>query len=181
MDMRTLFGLAAIGFLGTVRADGFTLTSPVIGGQLPTAQVYSGFGCHGLNRSPELAWRDAPDGTQGFAVTVYDPDAPTGSGWWHWLIFDIPATTHRLAAGAGDIAGHTAPKGSIQGLTDFGQAGYGGACPPAGDRPHRYIFTVYALDTARLGLDARTPPAMVGFMLNRHAIARASLIAYYGR
>jgi len=162
-------------------AEGFTLQSDTLGGQLGEEQVYSGFGCTGGNVSPDLRWKDAPEGTRSFAVTVYDPDAPTGSGWWHWLIFDIPASVHGLAKGAGNPDGDKAPKGSVQSLTSFGKPGYGGACPPEGDRPHRYIFTVYALDVPKLGLDAGAMPALVGFLLNRHALARASLMAYYGR
>ncbi len=180
--MRRIPGLFLLACLSTLaHAEGFTLTSPDIAGQLASDQVHSDFGCKGGNRSPALHWHDAPAGTQSFAVTVYDPDAPTGSGWWHWLIFDIPASEDGLARNAGDPDGGRTPKGSIQGTTDFGRPGYGGACPPAGDRPHRYVFTVHALDTAHLGLEAGTPPAMVGFMIRRHTLARASLIAYYGR
>ncbi len=162
-------------------AGGFTLTSPDLGGQLSMAQVFSGFGCRGQNISPRLAWKGEPAGTRSFAVTVYDPDAPTGSGWWHWLVFNIPATVHALKAGAGNPAKPLAPAGSVQSRTDYGKNGYGGACPPKGDRAHRYIFTVYALKLKKLDLGTDTPPAMVGFYLNHNAIARASLIAYYGR
>jgi Raf kinase inhibitor-like YbhB/YbcL family protein len=114
-------------------------------------------------------------------VTVYDPDAPTGSGWWHWIVFNIPKTVHRLPRGAGDPKSGLMPEGAVQGVTDFGTVGYGGACPPKGDRPHRYIFTVYALDVAKLPLDAKSSPALVGYMLEKHALAKASLMAYYGR
>ncbi len=157
-------------------ADGFVLNSKDIHGQLSLQQVYSGFGCKGENISPELEWKNIPAGTKSFAVTVYDPDAPTGSGWWHWLVFDIPANVRRIATGAADL-----PAGSIQSMTDFGKIGYGGACPPEGDRPHRYIFTVYALDTSSLGLNKDSSPALVGFAINKHTLAKASLIAYYGR
>ena len=157
-------------------ADGFVLHSKDIHGQLSLKQVYSGFGCKGENISPELEWKNSPAGTKSFAVTVYDPDAPTGSGWWHWLVFDIPANVHRIASGAADL-----PAGSIQSMTDFGKSGYGGACPPEGDRPHRYVFTVYALDTPSLGLNKDARPALVGFVINKHTLAKASLIAYYGR
>ena len=173
-----LFGLFAA---DAAHAGGFTLTSPDIGGQLSMDQVFSGFGCTGKNISPRLEWKNAPAGTKSFAVTVYDPDAPTGSGWWHWLIFNIPADVQGLQAGAGDPAGKRAPAGSVQSRTDYGKTGYGGACPPKGDRPHRYIFTVYALGVEKLDLAPDTPPAMVGFFLNHNALARASLMAYYGR
>lgn len=162
-------------------AEGFTLTSPDIQGQLSQKQVFSGFGCSGKNISPELHWKNAPENTKSFAVTVYDPDAPTGSGWWHWVIFDIPVTSPVLLQDAGNSKNKLAPQGSIQGVTDFGSAGYGGACPPAGDNPHQYIFTVYALDTEKLGVDAKASPALVGFFLHQHTLAKASLVAYYSR
>ena len=166
---------------GSAWSGGFTLVSPDISGQLSPDQVFAGFGCTGKNISPRLSWKGEPAGTKSFAVTAYDPDAPTGSGWWHWLIFNIPADVHSLEAGAGNPAGGLAPPGCVQSRTDFGQPGYGGACPPAGDKAHRYIFTVYALAVSKLDLKADAPPAMVGFFLNRNAIAKASLIAYYGR
>ncbi len=165
----------------TVFAGGFTLKSPDLSGQLKMEQVYNGFGCSGKNISPELEWSNAPKGTKSFAITVYDPDAPTGSGWWHWLVFNIPSSVHSLPRGAGNPSAHLLPKGAVQSRTDFGKPGYGGACPPAGDRPHRYIFTVYALDVQKLPLNADSAPALIGFMLEKHAIAKASLISYYGR
>ena len=172
--------LVLFGF-GTTSAGEFTLKAPEMQGQLTIAQVFNGFGCAGKNISPLLKWSDAPKGTKSFAVTVYDPDAPTGSGWWHWVIFNIPADVNELREDAGSIGKNLAPKGSVQSITDFGKPGFGGACPPAGDKPHRYIFTVYALDTAKLDLDEKTPPAMVGFFLNQHAVAKASVISYYKR
>jgi Raf kinase inhibitor-like YbhB/YbcL family protein len=164
-------------------AGELSLSSPQLepGGRLGDTQVFSGFGCTGKNISPALHWKDAPDGTKSFALTVYDPDAPTGSGWWHWLIFNMPPNFYNLPENAGDPASGLAPKGSIQSRTDFGKAGYGGACPPVGDKPHRYQFTVYALDTQRIDLDAEASGAMVGYFLNQHAIAKASLTVYYSR
>ena len=159
----------------------FTLFSSDLGGQITQSQVLNGFGCKGENVSPALRWENPPQGTKSFAVTVYDPDAPTGSGWWHWLIFDIPAKTNSLPAGSGNPAAQGAPEGSIQSVTSFGTVGYGGACPPEGDRPHRYIFTVYALKVENLGLKSDASPAMVGFYLGANSLAKASLIAYYGR
>ncbi len=167
--------------LGNVEAAEFTLTSKYVDGQLSIDQVYSEFGCTGKNISPALKWSNAPIHTRGFAVTVYDPDAPTGRGWWHWVIFNIPSNVTGLKAGAGNVDKDLAPEGSIQSLTDFGKQGYGGACPPKGDKPHRYIFTVYALDTPRLNADKNTHPAGVGFLLYQHTIAKATLTAYYGR
>lgn len=120
-------------------------------------------------------------GTQSFAVTMYDPDAPTGSGWWHWLVFDLPANTRELPANAGNIALKLSPTGSVQSVTDYGKPGYGGPCPPKGHGDHRYIITVYALKVKKLGLDAKTTPAIVGYYLNNNALAKASIIAYYKR
>jgi len=167
--------------VGSVYAQTFTLKGDTLGGQLTEAQVFSGFGCNGKNISPHLKWVNAPTTTKSFAVTVYDPDAPTGSGWWHWIIFNIPSDTSELREDAGNVKKNLSPKGSIQSVTDFGGPGFGGACPPVGDKPHRYIFTVHALDVAKLDLDEKTHPAMVGFVLNQHTIAKASLISYYGR
>jgi Raf kinase inhibitor-like YbhB/YbcL family protein len=163
-------------------ADGFVLNSPDLaeGKTLSMRQVFNGFGCHGDNRSPALAWHGAPAGTRSFAVTVYDPDAPTGSGWWHWTVFDLPAATHALPTGAGDRGG-ALPAGAKQGRTDFGFAGYGGACPPPGDKPHHYRFTVWALNVDTLGLDAQASGAMVGFALRAHALGSASITTRYGR
>ncbi len=162
-------------------AKNFTLTSDDLGGQLTIKQVFSGFGCNGHNISPALHWVDAPEGTKSFAVTVYDPDAPTGSGWWHWVIFNISADTHELKVDAGNLENHRAPQGSVQSLTDFGKPGFGGACPPEGDKAHRYVFTVYALNIERLELDATASPALVGFYVHQHMLGKASLVAYYGR
>lgn len=159
----------------------FTLRSEELKGQLTEVQVFSGFGCTGKNISPAFQWIDAPQNTKSFAVTVYDPDAPTGSGWWHWLIVNIPAEINELSADAGNLQKNLAPKGSMQSVTDFGMPGFGGACPPVGDKPHRYIFTVYALNVAKLDGDEKSLPALMGFALNQHTIAKASLIAYFGR
>jgi Raf kinase inhibitor-like YbhB/YbcL family protein len=166
---------------GSAHAAGLTLTSPELGGQLTEAQVFSGFGCSGGNVSPSLEWTGAPGRTKSFAVTMYDPDAPTGSGWWHWLVFNIPADTSGLKSDAGNPEKGLAPKGSIQSVTDFGAKGFGGACPPEGAKPHTYIFTVHALDVDTLDLGEDTTPALVGFMLNQHVLAKASLVAYYSR
>ncbi|HEY4101486.1 MAG TPA: YbhB/YbcL family Raf kinase inhibitor-like protein [Gemmatimonadales bacterium] len=146
-----------------------------------SAQVFSGMGCTGSNISPALQWHGAPAKTRSFAVTVYDPDAPTGSGWWHWVVYNIPATAKGLPTGAGDPAKHLLPAGASQGNTDFGTAGYGGPCPPAGDKPHHYIFTVYALDVPSLEIPAGSTAAFVGFNLHGHTIAKASMTAMFGR
>jgi Raf kinase inhibitor-like YbhB/YbcL family protein len=150
------------------------------GGALAQAQVLEGFGCHGGNLSPHLSWRGAPEGTKSFVVMAYDPDAPTGSGWWHWTVFDIPVSVTELPAGAGSGQGGL-PEGAKQGRTDFGTSGYGGACPPEGDKPHRYEFTVYALPTESLPLDETAPGAMVGFFAHGQALDQATVSARYGR
>jgi hypothetical protein len=165
-------------------AAGFTLGSPTIkpGSMLTDAQVFKGFGCEGKNISPALKWSGAPSETKSYAVTVYDPDAPTGSGWWHWVVYNIPAAATELTEGAGATDGKGAlPAGAVQGRTDFGSAGFGGACPPAGDKPHRYIFTVYALKTDKIDVPADASAALVGFMINANKLAKASFEAKYGR
>lgn len=168
--------------LGTLlTAQTFTLTSPELGGQATLRQVFNGFGCTGANVSPALDWTNAPEGTKSFAVTMYDPDAPTGSGFWHWVVFDLPANTRSLPAGAGSPGGTGMPPAATQSRTDFGATGYGGPCPPAGDKPHRYIITVHALKTDKLGLDKDSPAALVGFNLTAQSLAKASLLFYYGR
>jgi Raf kinase inhibitor-like YbhB/YbcL family protein len=165
------------------QAAGFTLSSPTIkpGSTLSDAQVFNGFGCSGKNISPALSWSGAPPGTKSFALTVYDPDAPTGSGWWHWVVFNIPAAATQLPEGAGAADGKGLPPGSVQGRTDFGAAAFGGACPPAGDKPHRYVFTVYALKTDKLEVPADGTAALVGFMINANKLGEAKFTARYGR
>lgn len=125
----------------------FTLSSPDIpsGGTVPPHFEFDGFGCSGQNQSPILQWSGAPMGTQSFAVTVYDPDAPTGSGWWHWFVVDLPATTAQLVPNAGAQGGAGLPAGARQIRNDYGAFAWGGVCPPPGDKPHRYVFTVHAL------------------------------------
>jgi len=162
-------------------AQTFTLKSKDIGGQATSKQVFNGFGCTGENISPELSWENAPTGTKSFAITLYDPDAPTGSGFWHWIVFDIPANTTELKSGAGNLSKNIAPAGAIQSKTDFGQPGYGGPCPPEGHGFHEYIITVYALKTDKLGLDQNASGAFVGFNLFSNTIAKASLVMYYKR
>jgi Raf kinase inhibitor-like YbhB/YbcL family protein len=159
----------------------FTLKSNSVGGQGTLTQEFSGWGCVGQNESPQLSWENAPEGTESFAITMYDPDAPTGSGWWHWLIFDIPMNMSELAAGAGNVASGKAPQGCIQSVTSYGQTGYGGPCPPVGHGIHQYIITIHALKKASLGLDEKTDPAVVGFNLWANTIEKASLVFYYQR
>lgn len=159
----------------------FTLSSKDLGGEATKTQEFNGFGCSGDNRSPQLSWKNAPEGTKSFAVTMYDPDAPTGSGFWHWVVFDIPANVNELATNAGNVELHLAPKGAIQSITDYGIKGFGGPCPPEGHGFHQYIITVHALKTDQLGLDENTNPAQVGFNLWNQTLAKASIVAYYKR
>jgi Raf kinase inhibitor-like YbhB/YbcL family protein len=142
--------------------------------------VYNNFGCTGKNISPALTWENAPKDTKSFAVTVYDPDAPTGSGWWHWIIYDLGAFSTGVPRGMGSGA-MSIPKYAHQATNDYGQASYGGPCPPVGSKPHRYIFTVYALKVEKLNIPAGATAAMVGFALNANTIEKAELTALYGR
>ena len=162
---------------------GFQIASASLhdGDTLPLAQVYTGSGCDGGNRSPALAWSGAPAATRSLALTMFDPDAPTGHGWWHWLAYDLPAQTTSLPEGAGNANGIALPAGARQARNDFGDIGYGGACPPAGDKPHRYVITVYALPAARLTLATSASAEQVDAMLKREALASARLTLQYGR
>lgn len=151
----------------------FTLSSNDIteGGVLPDGQVYAKG-----NASPHLKWSGAPEGTKSYAVTCFDPDAPTGSGFWHWTAANIPSGVAELATGA---SSRGMPAGAVQGRTDFGETGYGGAAPPPGHGPHRYIFTVFAVDTERLDVTPDNSGAVFGFNLHFHTLAKASITATY--
>jgi len=164
-------------------AAGMTLTSPDIkpGARIADEQVANGFGCSGGNLSPALNWSGAPKGTKSFALSVYDPDAPTGSGFWHWVMFDIPAATTSLPKNAGDPKGSLAPEGAIQGKNDAGVQGYFGPCPPKGDKPHHYHFQIFAVDVDKLDADATASPAVVGFNLHFHTLAKATLTGLWSR
>ena len=135
-----------------------------------------GFGCAGGNKSPQLSWSDPPEGTKSFAITCYDPDAPTGSGFWHWLMVNIPANVRSLDLGAGDPSGNKVPEGALQTRTDFGAPGYGGPCPPEGDHPHRYLFTVFAVSQEKLSVEPDTSAAVVGFYLNFNTLAKSVIM-----
>ncbi len=153
------------------------------GATIKNEQVFNSFTCTGQNISPSLSWTGAPKGTKSFAITVYDPDAPTGSGWWHWVVFNIPASTTSIPKNAGDVKAKLMPEGAIQSRTDFGTDGYGGPCPPRGDKPHHYYFTVYAVDEAKLQFakDDTAMPELVGYELHFHTLAKATLLGRYGR
>lgn len=177
--MKTLLITAALFMSYVLQAQTFTLRSGELGGQASLKQAANIFGCKGKNTSPELSWINVPEGTQSFAVTIFDESAPTGSGWWHWLIFDIDKAVRELKSGAGNPLNNVSPVQAIQSKTDFGSAGYGGPCPPPGNGIHRYVITLYALKVAKLGLTADANPALVGFNLEQNAIQKASLVFYY--
>ena len=176
----------AIGFLlattiaSPAFAQEFSLTSTTVseGEKLTNSHVFEGFGCEGENQSPQLSWSGAPEGTKSFAITVYDPDAPTGSGWWHWHVVNIPASVNSVSQNAsinGDL-----PREALQVRNDFGIFGFGGACPPPG-KVHRYIFTIYALSTEQLELPENPSNALVGFMTRAKMLDSASITAVYHR
>ena len=164
-----------------VHAASFRVTAPdfVSRGRVDVTHVFNGMGCTGQNISPALEWANAPAGTKSYAVTMYDPDAPTGSGWWHWVMYNIPAGTTSLPAGAGN--GRNAPRGSTQGPTDFGSKGYGGPCPPVGDKPHHYHITVFALKVDKLDIPGNATSAYVGFNLNANKLATARVTGLFAR
>jgi Raf kinase inhibitor-like YbhB/YbcL family protein len=181
--MRTAIFVVALCVAAPALAAGkFTLKSASLkpNGKLPDKNVFNAMGCTGENLSPDLAWTDAPKDTKSFVVTVYDPDAPTGSGWWHWTVYNIPADATELKEGAGSGKADL-PAGAVQGRTDFGAPGYGGACPPEGDKPHKYVFTVYALKTDKLDLPPDASAAMLGFMTNANKLGSATFNVTYGR
>jgi Raf kinase inhibitor-like YbhB/YbcL family protein len=162
----------------------FTVTSTTVadGAAWPTEQYSGLFGVPGgKDVSPQLSWNGAPEGTRSYAVTVYDPDAPTGSGFWHWAVADIPANVTELDSGAGAPGGEGLPAGAIVLRNDAGMAGYVGAAPPEGHGPHRYAFAVHAVDVEKLGIDADATPAVLGFNLFSHTLARGLLVATYER
>lgn len=151
------------------------------GVMIPNKHVYNSFGCSGKNLSPQIAWQNAPLETKSFAVTVYDPDAPTGSGWWHWLVLNIPTKYKELPQNFGEKNQFNLADGVMQVRNDFGAFNFGGPCPPIKDKPHRYVFTVYALRAERLDLSEGATGALAGFMINQSVLAKASFTAYYGR
>jgi Raf kinase inhibitor-like YbhB/YbcL family protein len=160
---------------------GFDLTSTDVtdGEVLPTAQVSGIFGAGGSDTSPQLSWSGFPAETKSFAVTVYDPDAPTGAGFWHWAVADIPASVTSLDAGAGDDEGSALPTGAIQLRNDASLARYLGAAPPAGHGKHTYYVAVHALDVESLGITADATPAFLGFNMSGHTLARAVIAPWY--
>ena len=178
---RTLIFILSALLAGNAMA--FELSSPdpdvKNGKPMTKAQEYKGFGCTGDNLSPALEWKDPPAGTRSFAVTVYDPNAPTGSGWWHWVVYNIPATATGLPAAIGTLG--VLPEGAKQGRNDYGEHAFGGACPPSGDRPHHYIFTVYALKVAKITVPEDASPALIGYNILGNRLALAKMTTTYSR
>jgi Raf kinase inhibitor-like YbhB/YbcL family protein len=176
--------LGLIAFFGFSQAQEFTLQSPDIAPEstIGLEYVFSDFGCTGQNISPALEWSGVPADAKSLALIVHDPDALTGvGGFTHWIVYNIPATVTGLEQGAGTGEGQGFPEGSVQALTSFGTAGWGGPCPPTGDKPHRYEFTLYALGTEKLELPENASQAFVGFNINGNALAKTSFTAFYGQ
>jgi Raf kinase inhibitor-like YbhB/YbcL family protein len=181
---KIFFCLLWIGVAGSALAADFRLTSADFkaDAELANKFVYQGFGCHGDNVSPALSWSGAPADTKSYALLVHDPDAPTGgAGWWHWIVYNIPATASSIAQGAGTADGAKLPKGAVQGKTDFGSMGWGGPCPPEGHGKHHYQFTLYALKVDKLDAADGASAALIGYMANANALGKAQLTGLYGR
>jgi Raf kinase inhibitor-like YbhB/YbcL family protein len=161
----------------------FTITSPEFKDQerLQLVHEFDGYDGTGRNRSPALQWQGAPEGTKSFALTLYDPDAPTGSGFWHWILFDIDSAVTELAAGLGSSGGTDLGASGTQAANDYGANGYGGPCPPKGLPAHRYIFTVHALGVPKLEMPANPTNAVVRFFICQNTLATSTLTGLYKR
>ncbi len=166
-------------FLPSVPSFSVTSSDVSDGAALARPHVSGVMGAGGEDRSPQLSWSGFPEGTKSFAVTVFDPDAPTASGFWHWAVANIPASVTELPSGAGDKDDPRLPEGAVQLRNDGGFAGFVGAAPPSGHGPHRYFVVVHAVDTETLDVSADTTPAVLGFNLFLHTLARATLVATY--
>jgi Raf kinase inhibitor-like YbhB/YbcL family protein len=183
MVLRKILVSAACLAVSAASAGALELKSPDVanGGTIAEKFVFNGFGCAGGDLSPALNWSDPPAGTKSFAVLAHDPDAPTGgAGFWHWVVYNIPATATGLPQGVGKD-GKGLPEGATQVATDFGAPGYGGPCPPKGDAPHHYHFTVYALKTDKIELPPHATASLAGYFINANALGKATLTATYGR
>jgi Raf kinase inhibitor-like YbhB/YbcL family protein len=180
------FGLVTVlavgGLIISGAAKALTLSSPDFDsdGRFANEQVFNGWGCVGGNLSPALNWAGAPPGTKSFAISMYDPEAPTGSGFWHWWVANIPAEAASLPKGAGDVKGSGLPSGATQVRNDFSVIGYSGPCPIKGTT-HHYLVTLFALDAKRLDIDDKSSPAVVGFYVHAHTLEKVTLTGLWGR
>ena len=184
LAMGTIVGSATAPALAAAPKSNFVLSSadPQLAVSVPLIYTAKAFGCSGGNLSPELHWSGAPAGTQSFVVTLFDRDErSTPSGWWHWVVYDLPKTTTSLSKGAGAEHSSALPGGTLQGRTDLGEDAYHGPCPAEGDPPHRYVFTVYALNVAKLPVPADSSGAMVTSIVQEHLLSKAVFVAHYGR
>lgn len=179
----TLYGTVVAAIAATPKSN-FVLSSsdPELAVSIPLIYTAKAFGCSGGNQSPELHWSGAPAGTQSFVLTLFDRDErSTPSGWWHWVVYDLPKSTTSLPQGAGAEHGGALPPGTLQGRTDLGEDAYHGPCPAEGDPPHRYVFTLYALNVAKLPVPADSSGAMVTSIVQEHLLGKAVFVAHYGR
>jgi Raf kinase inhibitor-like YbhB/YbcL family protein len=175
---------ATINIARSASSSHFVLSSsdPQLAISVPLIYTAKAFGCTGGNLSPPLLWSGAPAGTKSFVVTLFDPDErSTPSGWWHWVLYDLPGNISELPAGAGVEHSKHLPTEALQGRSDLGEDAYHGPCPDKGDPPHRYVFTIYALNVAKLPVPADSSGAMVTSVAQEHLLAKAVFVAHYGR
>jgi len=177
--MRFIVGIYLLGSL--LLGSEMVVFSPDMKRTIPLKHVFKGFGCEGDNISPALTWSGIPKETKSLAITIYDPDAPTGSGWWHWMVYNMPSHLRRIEQGASQSPKTKFPKGTKQHRIDYGVAAYGGPCPPKGHGEHRYIITLHALDVESIDIPETSSSALLGYMLNTHSIKTAKKIYYYQR
>jgi Raf kinase inhibitor-like YbhB/YbcL family protein len=176
-----LLSILTLLFAWPVFAGPLTLTSEdvVQGGYMDKKQEFNGFGCSGEDLSPHLKWSNPPIGTKSFAITAYDPDAPTGSGWWHWQVINLPSNVLELATNAGSVKQNLLPTGGEHIQNDYGTKGFGGACPPKGHGVHHYRFTVHALSIEKIELPENASSALTGYMINANTIESSTIESLY--
>ncbi len=179
--LQLCIALAAVAV--AVPASAFEISSPAVGsdGTIPDKYTANAFGCSGDNVSLPLEWKDVPAGAASLALTIYDPDAPTGSGFWHWEVANLPPTTTSLPENAGVAGNANLPAGAVQSRNDAGTSAYFGPCPPQGDAPHHYVITIFAVKADKLAVDENASGAVVGFNLHFNTLDKASVTYTYGR